>query len=370
MILSWILACTPEPTRCEGTQPTLPDDLPPFEVIEVDAERSEVLGGHLLLTQHGEQAAYAVALRGCGRIEWWAGVPEDRAIAYVRRGLDGESVLIGEIHADTNVDVGQIRRVSIATGQVLSLTRAEELHHAFVEVGDGRLAWLSRERVTNAWFPQHDASLAADTVRIGAEGAESGSGVLFHTLEDAGVQPFWTCAHMEPDRYLPGSLDWTHANSLALDRSTGEWTLMLRHWDALLRLHPDGQLKWALGGPIDSFTPRSGAIPPRHAHLTEADSDSALVFDNRNHDAGATSRAVHYQLDEDALIYEERWSYADPNGVLHPAQGDVRRLPGGNLLISWTPVGRLTEVTPEGEIVWHAETEGSVGRVEFFADWP
>ncbi|HHO51381.1 MAG TPA: hypothetical protein ENK18_11020 [Deltaproteobacteria bacterium] len=376
MILSWILACTPDPPAagCRASKPQdPPDDLPVIKVLEADPSRSEVLSGHLLLTQYGEGSSYAVALEGCGELEWWAPASApDRSISYIRRGLDGASVLIGENHRDPRVDVGLIRRVSIATGEELSRTRAEEHHHAFVEVGDGRLAWLSRERIDNEWFPQHDAMLATDIVRIGPEGSEleADAEVLFRSLQDTGLEPFWTCSHMEPGRYLPDSLDWTHANSLVLDRDTGEYTLMLRHWDALLRLSPDGQLRWILGGPAGTLTPLGGAIPPRHAHLTEAWSDGVLVFDNRNHANDATSRAVWYGLDEEGLTYEERWVYPDPNGVLHPAQGDVRSLPGGNFLISWTPAGRLTEVTPEGEIVWKAEAPGSIGRVEFFQDWP
>ncbi len=50
--------------------------------------------------------------------------------------------------------------------------------------------------------------------------------------------------------------------------------------------------------------------------------------------------------------------------------GDARRLPGGNVLISWTVLGLMQEQTPDGQVVW--EAKGAAGlwfaRVRFAAD--
>ena len=56
------------------------------------------------------------------------------------------------------------------------------------------------------------------------------------------------------------------------------------------------------------------------------------------------------------------WEYRHPEGLFVSHLGDARRLPGGNTLISWGPLGEITEITPAGEVVWALDTDGTVSR--------
>jgi hypothetical protein len=42
-------------------------------------------------------------------------------------------------------------------------------------------------------------------------------------------------------------------------------------------------------------------------------------------------------------------------------------LPSGNILVSWTISGMLTELTPAGQVVWRAQAQlgGTTTRVSF-----
>ena len=47
--------------------------------------------------------------------------------------------------------------------------------------------------------------------------------------------------------------------------------------------------------------------------------------------------------------------------------GDVYRLPNGNTLITWSALGQIDEVTPDGEVVWRLRSE--IGKGFGFTMW-
>ena len=129
-------------------------------------------------------------------------------------------------------------------------------------------------------------------------------------------------------------------------------------------------LAWVLGGPLNEFEMADGGQMPRHSHLSEVWTDGMLVFDNRNHDAEQVSRVVRYDIDAEARTVREAWSFQHPRELFVPFLGDARTLPGGNVLVAWSNNGALSEITPDGEIVWEVQTDQRIGRIEFVPDWP
>ncbi len=367
------LGCTPK-GDCEAppAEPVPPDSLATFEIERV-RPGSEMAEGFLLLTQTNDQQEHFVSVvDGCGDHVWWT-QPDDEVVRPMRARVsrDGASVLYGDRHKNTLVDINTIKRVDITTREVVEVTRALDHHHDWVEMETGELAYLSRVRVPDDWFGTR-WRLAADALRVGEPGSEDADAhrLVFSALDDLGIEPFWTCTHMRERGFLPEHLDWTHANSLDYEEQTGEFTMLVRHFDGIVRLRHDGTVKWWLGGPLETLTPLDGAAPVRHGHFTEAAGDRILVFDNGNHVEDAVTRVVEYEVDEDAGTYREAWSYPHPEGKFFGARGDARRLPGGNTLIAWTGNGEIWEVTPEGDVVWRADTRHQVVRMEFHPTWP
>jgi len=340
------------------------------DLVYVDEGASEMWQGHFLGNQ-GSIRSWAVAYDHCGVPVWWRSTESrDTKITRVRMSRDRGSVLYSEFDEFRTQDVGQVHRVSLLDG-VDMVTRAREQHHDFVELPENEVAWLAWERVPNVWFEKSaEDELAADAILSAPLGAgdEADPTVRFSIFDDLDVEPFWSCSHM--NGAWANALDWSHTNSLIYHEDTGAWTVTMRQWDATARLDADGSLRWMVGGPLDSFALAPGTRWHRHGHMSDAWDDRLLVFDNGNHDPDPVSRAVEYRVDEDARVVEEVWSFDHPDGGFVTHLGDARRLPGGNTLIAWSADGILTEVTPEGEVVWEVRADQKIGRVEFVPDWP
>ena len=379
LLLVPLSGCVPPDARIDcahrpaaGTEP--PEGLSGFELLEVDPDRSEMQDLHLLLTSTDDAngSSFSATIDGCGHLEFWA-APASPEIRIMRThlGRDGESVLFGTRHRNTNVDEGRIQRVDLE-GDPVSSTRAVDHHHDFVELPEGGFLYFSRERVPDTWLGT-GANVAADALRIAPDGSrnEAEHELVWSALSDIGAEPEQLCGHTrESGGFIPGHIDWTHANSLARDDASGEITMGVRHFDAVLRMHEDGTPKWWLGGPLGTLTPLNGAAPPRHGHFSEAWSDGLVVFDNGNHVPDAITRVVEYRVDEDAGTYEEVFSFEHPTGRFFNSRGDVRRTPGGNYVIAWTGNGQVWEVTPEGDVVWGVKTQHKVVRMEILGAWP
>lgn len=349
-----------------------PSEMERFTLIDADPGRSEVAGGYVLLTQLDDrEVSFVTVIDGAGEPVWWVANddPEHKHMR-ARMSRDRTAILVGTRDKDNNVDRGEIRRFDLRTGEITS-TRAIDHHHDFVELPDGSLTYLSRDRVPDSWFGGK-FPLAVDVVRTAELGSEDATehGEVLHLLDDLDLTPFVTCSHFPETEFLRGFLDYTHSNSLVYDDETGDYTLGIRHLDTVLRFDGDGEVKWALGGRLGTMTPEGTFVSLRHAHFSDAWSDGILAFDNRNHDRVNKTRVVELAIDEAAGTFREVWSIRHPEQDFFAARGDARRLPGGNTLIAWTGRGEIWEVTSEGDVVWAARTAHRVTRLEFVPAWP
>ena len=78
-----------------------------------------------------------------------------------------------------------------------------------------------------------------------------------------------------------------------------------------------------------------------------------------------------YELDEDAGVLREIWSYGEGDGIDADNAGEAHRLANGNTLHNTGTTPRLREITPEpSEVVWDLSWEGSklLGRTVFLED--
>ena len=371
--MAWVLlgvACSPQRAlQCPARSPA-PVGLAPFDLISVDKSRSQVASGFVLLNQFDKKTeSWAAVIDGCGSHWWWQRRQDPTTkITRTRMGREGRSVLYSEYDRARLVDRGEIRRVDLDSGAV-TVTRAVEQHHDFVELEGGRLAWVSWQYEPDSGLENLNTPLATDALRVADEGSSGEHEVLFSYLSDSGIEPFWSCDHMAPDVFVPGFSEWSHTNSLVYDEGQGAFFALSRYWDAVLRIEGDGTLGWILGGPLGEFQAVGQTRLPRHGHMSEFWDGGMLVFDNGNHDDEPVSRIVEYAIDEQSRTVQEVWAFEDPDGLFWSYLGDARRLPGGNVLIAWSGSGRITEVTRDGDIVWEAETDQEVGRLAFVSDW-
>ena len=95
-----------------------------------------------------------------------------------------------------------------------------------------------------------------------------------------------------------------------------------------------------------------------------------VVFDNGDHHDPQVSGVVEYAWDEASRTVEQVWRHTDPDGRFTSMMGDVRKLPSGNYLVSWSALGTIEEITPDHEVVWRANAGVGmvVGRVRWIED--
>lgn len=157
---------------------------------------------------------------------------------------------------------------------------------------------------------------------------------------------------------LPVNADWAHANAVSLDGGGDSIIASLRHQDAVVKLgRPDGQLRWILGPHANwegfeqfLLTPVGDPFAwPYHQHAPRRTArGTLLVFDNADYQAspftGETklpaamnqSRAVEYEIDEQAMTVRQVWQFVAPVQLYAPFVGSAYELPAtGNVLITY-----------------------------------
>ena len=203
---------------------------------------------------------------------------------------------------------------------------------------------------------------------------------------------YGSCNRYWQSRGFVDSNDWCHANSATYDARDDSIIVSLRNQDCLVKIdRGSGELKWILGDPGNWQDPwASKLLKPvgevewqYHQHdCSVTPSGTILCFDNGNFRTTpfgpkmppeeSYSRAVEFEVDEDAMTVRQVWAYgkAPEERTFACYQGGAYRLPQtGNTFIDYggictkegVPVNdasdsfaraRLVEVTPDNEVVF------------------
>ncbi len=337
-------------------------DEPRSDVVQSDPDRSLVAANGVLfstLVEGGD--GWALVVDGKGKTRWSVRAPAKEHVGRVRRARNGD-ILVGLYDPEHEEGVGLIQRFD-DEGNVLTETLAPTFHHDLVELNDNRFAYLGHVFGDVEVGMLGVVPVATDQVRVGPEGGVSEG--VFDFLSDYSIEPYWPCDHMALDRRVEGYYEWTHSNSLV---PWGDGFLLMARWiDTLVALDADYNVVWRLGGPESDLD--GGETPLfQHAHMSWAEGNRVLIFDNGWDHAAVRppSRVIELEIDVAGGTATEVWSYQDPEGASTQFLGDAQRLANGNTLISWGGLGRVTEVTPTGDVVWRLDVEVSVGRVELW----
>lgn len=157
-----------------------------------------------------------------------------------------------------------------------------------------------------------------------------------------------------------GSVDWSHANAVALVPGEDAVVVSFRHQDALVKLDAStGEPKWILGrhegwrAPQTDLllTPIGGEFMwPGHQHspyVHPEDPSLITLFDNGNYGRASPyapepltenmTRIVTYRVDDAAMTIEQVWEYrVTPAGILYSAaMGSVSERANGNFVLHY-----------------------------------
>lgn len=352
------------------TIPYEPADLP--NVSAVGSLPGE-LPGHVFTSLISAQTTQLVVLNEDGRPVWFVKLPSNELVTASALALDGSGVLA----MTTDMSLAAPQTVILHYGWDGRLIRRMILpdgHHDFVELPDGRIAWIQLE-AGPITVSGEAIDVAEDALRVSswAETADVSGPPLFSFLRDWSV-PDEVCDHQRHTLYYQGRelLDWTHANSLDYDAKNDAFVLLTHHIDqAFVISAKDGALMKEIG--FDEGDPLVDEGEPwSHAHSSTMSADGLLLFDNGLHYSPPRSRVVSYDVDPETGALTETQVLWEAEDRLVFALGDVKRLPGDELLTSWSTLGRLTRTDASGEELWALETSvgAGTGRVEWLAELP
>jgi hypothetical protein len=315
----------------------------PVELPELTAEWIEPEDAEpptLVTTLIGQPFVSAV-IDAEGTYRWWyAHDAADAKVTRSRLSRDHEWMLMlveyNDLFAEGPDLQSDLVRVRL-DGTALERWPLVGVHQDFVELADGTLALL-----------------AFDTRDV--DGVEVVGDTLVEMGADGDVQSIWNVwdhAAYDPELEDPWQASWSHANALDYDEADNSYRLSLRNLDTIMVVYREtGEVTWRLGG-SESDVKLAGGDSALYTdqHQFELVDDTLLVFDNGPVDAGA-SRAVEYALDPHGGTATETWAYSADPPLYCYALGDVARLGGGNVLVTWSTAGRVDEVTPAGDRVW------------------
>jgi hypothetical protein len=362
---------TADGKRLEGETVTIelaypPEGIPSFALLS-KTEDSQVSEGYVAVGTIGLGNSTVVILDADADIVWYHFSDNDMDVISVEVGLDGKSLIWAQFDRGKDDDVGNARRAFLdGSGSVA--TRTTNGHHDFVEHADGTFAWLAYDNRLVEIDGQLEDVYTDELVR-GVQG-QSGSDeteLLFNFFDDYGVDPWWVCDHMGTVEFVDGA-DWTHSNSLMYFPPHDAYYLMPRRHDTMLKIDAQsGELLWQAGGPNSTFSYNPDHLWS-HAHMSQVWDGGFTLFNNGDHLVPQVSSAQEWSWDEDTQEMNLVWEYKDPEGRYITMVGDTRKLSGGNYLVSWTTLGRLTEVTPDNELVWEAEVD-TLGETTVRTRW-
>lgn len=337
---------------------------PESSLVTVDRSRSEVAAAGVLVTAFEPSGdGFAILVDGDGVVRWNRIAPRGQRVARVEAGAN-DTVWLG-VNDPKHEEFDGLVTHETLDGEVLSETVVPSFHHDLVVLDDSRIAVLGHTFEDRDIPGRGVLPIGSDVIRVGPQGGQLD--VVFDLLHDYGIDPYWTCPHMEVSVHLEGVNEWSHTNSL-VRAPDGGWLVMPRYLDAIVALDPSFAVQWQLGG-VGGDIATAGPLF-RHAHFSHAFDDRILVFDNGwDHvpeEDLPVARVVEIRVDPVAHSAETVWSYVEPHGDRVSYLGDAKRLPGGNTLIAWGNRGTLTEVTPDGDVVWELALDRTVGRAELW----
>ncbi|WP_158891293.1 arylsulfotransferase family protein [Amycolatopsis anabasis] len=149
--------------------------------------------------------------------------------------------------------------------------------------------------------------------------------------------------------------DFFHANSISL---TPDNHLLVsgRSTCALYQVHrTTGAVIWRLGGKSSSFALTPDAVFGWQHHAIFEDPRTIRLFDNAS-DGTTTlhpTRVAWLRLDPRGMTASLARSMSIPGSHV-TAMGSAQRLPGGNVFVNWGMTPRLSEFSPDGDLLFDA----------------
>ncbi len=150
------------------------------------------------------------------------------------------------------------------------------------------------------------------------------------------------------------TIDYVHGNAVELDNDNN-LLISSRHLCEITKINRQtGDIIWRWGGNRNQFTFVNDPAPDfglQH-DIRRLPNGHVTFFDNR---WSTYSRAVEYQLNENAKIATLVWEYRNTPDTFGQFMGNTQRLNNGNTFVGWGGVPLATEIKPNGVKVFELD---------------
>lgn len=274
-----------------------------------------------------------------GRPVWAHAAPGGHWTLFAQLALGGDHLLWDEATYWMDWDSGAgslVHRTWL--DQEMETVATPGLHHAFVQLPDGGLAWGSQYHASNETL-----------VELGPADKEP--------------RVIWACA----DDW-PGS-GYCESNGLYYSQERDSFLYSFYTNNSLVEVdHLSGESLW-WAGQVDhgySFDPSESQFYWQHG--VSYTSTGSLLVSSAVREDSSTTAVIEYEVDQDSETLREIWRH--DAGVYASTNGDAWRLENGNTLHLVGSASVIQEIDPAGELVWAVEFEGDrlLGRGEFIED--
>ncbi len=342
----------------QATTGALPGGLP--ELV-LSGDPDAVSPAFMAITILTPDKRFAVVVDTLGQIVWaWeppAEIAHTQPIFRAAFSLDGEAILVNT--QGSPGDPGALWRVPWS-GADIQTHLFENIHRDFVELPDGGLAFLGWESRST-------------------EGGELLRGDVVFELSPAGdLTQTWNVfddfphdlGTTTPLGYIdgPGVREWTHANALSYDSSTGAYLIGLPELTengsslppgSLISVDRDSRaLNWELSyqrGDFDLDSPDLIEAP----HSLQRVEGGLLVFNRGG--PQSCSRANEIALDFEAGEATSVWSSLSDQCVHTTFLGEAHRLPDGDTILQYSSAGQLDLAGEDGTAKWRLQADLGAG---------
>lgn len=275
-------------------------------------------------------------LDGDGDIVWYHTDDRDLDFYRVRLSRDGESLLYNAASVSGDpADNSELVRVAL-DGSSTSSVPVPLLAHDFVELPNGTLATIVVE-----YREFEGVQLRGDKiVEVTPDG------------QMATVWSAWDC--FDPARWKGDDIEhgWTFANALDYDPGDDAYYLGMRNFSSITKIdRKSGECTWVLGLSASTFEFAEGSTQFLHQHQFEVRGDHILVMDNDG-SPGNESRVLEYELDFDAKVATQVWSYTATPTVYTFVLGEPNRFDDGSTFVNWSSAGQMERVDADGRSLW------------------
>lgn len=327
----------------------LPDGMPIGDVVTSDPSAWEPGDNYLLSSINKRDGGWiggqywTFILDRQARVVWAHAAPRHHWTLFPQVSSTGDYLLWDEATywSDNDNGAGSTVHETWLDGEFAKIA-TPGLHHAFVQLPDGTLAWGSQDAASTEALVEQGPTETTPTVlwTCGDNWPHSGqcesNGLYYRASTDSFLYSFYT-----------------NNSIVEVDRATGQslwWAGGVR--DGYAFDPPTSQYAWQHG---ISYTPQGTLLVSSHYLPEGADTEETWLME--------------YQVDHDNAALHYVWGSAAGDGSYAEYNGAAQRLANGDTLHLVGDAGVIREIDPGGTDVWRVDFHGKMlGNGQFIDD--